>query len=212
MNISIAIMSHPDRSKEAESLYNRLSHMQFSSIDLVFDSENNEWKNGETCLRKGNDSDWHIIIQDDAIISDNFYENVKNAILNVPDKSLISFYTGTVRPMPHRVKRAVESAATHAANWLYSDNLFWGVCIALPREYIEKLLAFTQNRKEVYDRRIGTYFYINHLPIYYTNPSLVDHDYTLKSLTGHDYNTEPRKAHQYEPLIIKNWNNQAIQI
>lgn len=212
MKISIAIMAHPKRVLEAERLHKLIKTMPFSYVSLIFDSQNDEWKNGETCLYQSFGSDWHIVIQDDAIISPLFYENVVKAIENIPSESLISFYTGRVRPYSFQVNRAVHKADERGASWLSAGTLFWGVCIAIPTKHIEGVLRFAQNRREAYDSRIGRYFMQNKLPVYYAYPSIADHDYTLGSLIGNDRTVEPRVAHRYEPGLITAWNKDVIPV
>src|SRR5690606_35221874 len=113
-------------------------------------------------------------------LTPDFYENVANAIGIVPTKSLVSLYTGTGRPLPKRIKKAVDKA--YHASWLKHYLLFWGVGIAIPTDHIEPMLDFVSDREEQYDARIGIFYQRNMLPVYYTMPSLVDHDDVIESL------------------------------
>jgi len=203
-------MAHPKRKLQAEFLHSILSIYPFQEVTITWDTANEEWHTGERALRAGiGKGDWHIVIQDDAILSPFFYENVVGAINNVPTRSLISLYTGTSRPMGKRVKLAVDKA--YHATWLQYWLLMWGVGILIPSGQIEPMLDFVVDRKEPYDTRIGIAYQRNRLPIYYTMPSLVDHDDGLGSLLEHGKVPGERVAHRLATGLIQ-WNNEVIDI
>lgn len=197
MRISIAVMAHPSRRKQAVALAKKLKTMPFTSWRVVFDTGNGEWPTGERAIRGHDDSDWHIILQDDAIISETFYDNVVAALSAVPSKSLVSFYLGTVRPIPRTVKRVYNRAIGRDASWISYQTLLWGVGIAIPTEQIHAVLVNAKGSKELYDRRIGSYYNRNKMPVYYTTISLVDHNDSLGSILGHGGTKEPRVAQDF---------------
>jgi len=210
MKISVAVMAHPSRAEEAERLYRKLFRQNFYEVGLVFDDGNGEWETGKRSLLCHTDSDWHIVIQDDAIISDNFYDNALQAIVNVPEPTLLSFYTGTVRPYRSKVSRAVNKARAEQASYLSFNTLCWGVAFAIPTKDIETILDFVSSSRLLYDARIGSYYQKTWQNVYYTNPSIVDHNWELPSLTGHNVVLK-RVAHRYEPGIVE-WNNKVVEI
>lgn len=211
MNISITIMAHPKRRVQAIKLRSKLRHYPFIQCGITWDQINNEWHTGERSLKAGirANGEWHIVIQDDAILPENFYELVEGALSNIPSKSLVSFYTGQVRPFKKRVSAAVAKA--QYARWLRHYLLFWGVCIAIPTDHITAMLEYCSDRQEQYDTRIGIFYQANMLPVYYTMPSLVDHDDDLGSLLNHGNTPERRIAHNFVngPVI---WNRDIIDI
>lgn len=208
--ISIAIMSHPSRSASAEKLLREVSAMSFIEPSIVYDERNNEWDTGSRSLRYGvGKADWHVVIQDDAILTPGFYDNVLAATENVPTKSIISLYVGTARPFGDRVKQAVDKAKY--ATWLSHMLLLWGVGIVIPSDHIEPMLDFVADRDEPYDTRIGIFYQRNMIPVYYTMPSLVDHDDDLGSLLDHGNGEARRVAHRLATGPIR-FNKQVIQI
>lgn len=213
MKISITVMAHPSRRKEAEELHYRLMMMPFESRWIVFDTGLGEWETGERALRR-NDSkaDWHVVIQDDAIISDNFYKNLVAALKNVPLRSLVSLYTGKVRPIQGRVKLAFNNATIHNKSWLSFQTLLWGVGIAIPTEDINPMLKYVSGSREVYDRKIGEYYKHLNQPVYYTAVSLVDHNDSLDSIMKHGGTIEPRVAHQFVGDRLLKFNSRVEQI
>jgi len=190
-------MAHPKRGKQAGILYSKLKRMPFNQCTLIFDKVNDEWTNGKNCLKAYHPaSDYHVVVQDDALLTPNFYENLVNAIQGIPEKTLFSLYTGTARPLPGRVKAAVERSEN--GTWLRTHTLMWGVGLAIPVSHIEAMLEFVEEIELPYDNKIGEFYTRNGLPVYYTVPSLVDHDDDLDSLIaghGRDIDYEPRRAH-----------------
>lgn len=212
MKISVAVMAHPKRRDVAESLYDRLWRMGFSSCVIVWDTQNDEWSTGAATLRAHGESDYHVVLQDDAIVGDHFYSNVEAALSNVPERSLVSFYTGRVRPNREAVADAVLRAGTQRANWIMGATLFWGVAIAVPTEDIAGIISEPQTQKLKYDRRIGEYYLRSNRPVFYTNPSLADHDYRLGSLIGNDYARTPRVAYRYSAMLLDQWNQRTVYL
>lgn len=219
MQISVTVMAHPKRRQQAEALYKKLSKYPFCFVAVAYDdpdasSHQQEWDNGARALMTGIDKgDWHVVVQDDAILTPNFYENIEGAINNCPGgKALISLYTGKPRPLKERVDTAV--AKCRDETWLRFWLLMWGVGIVIPTSHIKPLLEFVSDRTEQYDTRIGIFYQRNRLPVYYTMPSLVDHDDDLPSLLGghgRDINGDRRVAHR-TAIGLVSWNNKVIDI
>lgn len=212
MKISVSIMSHPSRKESATALYKKVTNKGFYETSLTFDDGGGEWATGVRALKSHTDSDYVILLQDDAIISNEFYDNALQAILSAPEQSLLSFYTGTVRPYESAVKRAVKKAGDIGASYLSFPTLNWGVGFAIPTNDIEPMLEFVKNMRQPFDERIGRYYLLNKKTVYYTYPSLVDHNYKLGSLIGNDKSVEPRKAHVYQPNKVYNWNKKVVAI
>lgn len=219
MNISIAVMAHPKRRREAEALLVKLARYPFKQCQVIWDQQNDEWHTGERALRAGiaAGAQWHVVLQDDAIIPINFYSHVSNALKAVPVQSLVSFYTGTARPYGKRVAAAV--AKSKHCSWLRGDLLYWGVGIAIPTHHIADMLDMVAGRQEVYDFRIGYAYQRQRLPIFYTNPSLVDHNDAIGSLlkqspliSKEDYEKEPRVARNFINSQVVAWNDRVIDI
>lgn len=211
MIISIAIMAHPKRRQRANLLLAKLAAYPFKQCYITWDEQNDEWHTGERAMRSGVavGSDWHVVLQDDAIIPDDFYNHVEGALKHVPERTLVSFYTGTVKPYGERTQEAVEKAIYGNATWIKHYVLLWGVGIAIPTFHIEPMLEFVADRQEQYDTRIGLFYQSNILPVFYTNPSLVDHDDDLGSLLGHGATEKPRIAHNFVAGSV-NWGDQVV--
>jgi len=204
MNISLAIMAHPARRQQAEMLFNQVRRYPFAGAQIVYDTDRVEWHTGKRALEAGiGMGDWHVVIQDDAILTPDFYENIKNAIKAIDIKTLISLYTGTARPLARRVKEAVDKAAD--GEWLQSNQLYWGVGIVIPTSQIEPMLEFVEDIELQYDNKIGEFYNLNNLPVYYCQPSLVDHNDDMGSLLanhGKAVNDDARVAHRLATGLV----------
>lgn len=217
MNISVTVMAVPARKLQAEYLASILRLYPFSDVSVTYDpvadgTHESEWNNGVNALRAGQGKgEWHVVIQDDAILTPNLYENIEGAIKHCPGgKTLISLYTGRARPFPRRIIEAVKKV--NDETWLRYMLLMWGVGIVIPTSHIEHMIDFVSDRDEPYDTRIGIFYQRNRLPVYYTMPSLVDHDDELgTAIPGHGTKPGARVAHRLATGLI-NWNDRLIDI
>lgn len=197
MIISATVMAHPKRRAQAEALRAQLKQMPLNYVSVVYDKDGVEWHTGKRALKQGiGRGEWHLVIQDDAILTPHFYSNLISAITALRQKSVISLYTGTARPLAGRVTAAVERAPE--GSFIEFRQLLWGVGIVIPTDHIKPVLEFVEDIDLQYDNKIGEFYCRNGLNVYYTVPSLVDHNDDLPSLIsghGRDVNEEPRRAH-----------------
>lgn len=214
MNISVAVMAHPKRKPDATALYDQLRLYPFVDVDIVWDQINDEWHTGKRALANGLviGSDWHVVVQDDAILTPHFYENLVGAIIALPKKTLLSLYTGTARPLPERVKSAVERAPL--GSFLEFRQLLWGVGIAIPTSHILPMLEFVEDINLQYDNKIGEFYCRQGMPVYYTVPSLVDHNDDLDTLIkGHGrYVNQDRRKAVFLATEVLNWSSNKTYI
>lgn len=213
MNISVTIMAHPKRSKAATSLALVLGQYPFSDTSITWDEINEEWHTGKRALMDGvGKGDWHVVIQDDALLTPDFYQNIEQMIYSLKQKTIISLYTGTARPLANRVAGAVRKTAD--GGFLRHHQLFWGVGIVIPTDHILPMLEFVEDIDLQYDNKIGEFYCRNGLPVYYCIPSLVDHDDDTDTLIaghGRDINFEPRVAHRVATGLVS-WTNRETYI
>lgn len=213
--VRFVIMADHRRAERAARLAEAIAAQGAFCQQSVDDGSLGEWNNAVNALQSADNltpketyADYTVLLQDDAIIGDNFVANINNAINSIPDgcdNSLISFYTGRVRPFAVAVSQAVLDADFHKASWISMKTLYWGVCFAMPTKLIKNVIEESEKYpKLLMDRRIGEYFYRHNIPVLYTNPSLVDHDYTLPSLLGHKMSdNEKRCAHHYSDKLVE---------
>ncbi len=208
MNLSIAIMAHPDRATEANRLAAQLG------ARIAFDTGAGQNANADFAWRLAagqGKSDWCVVLVDDALPIADFRGHAEAALQSVWLHSpLVSFYTGTGRPRPEKVIEAIAAADRKGDAWLRCDALLWGVGVALPTELVPGMLdAVATHPKSRYDMRLGQWATGAGYPILYTNPSLVDHADT-RSLLGHSREGIERRAHSVG--TPRTWHTPATRI
>ena len=188
MKISISCTAHPSREKYFKYLKENLGDIPFlidyESKGVAFNSERSWRSYDKSC-------DYHLVIQDDAIICKDFISKAnkiiekvtkeKNDISELRDKKYIAFnfYYGT------RESLKTEAIIAAKRGYIVKKNVHWGIAICLPTKIIEDMLVFF-NKENVPqdDERIARFLRENNIPIYFPIPSLIDHRHEEKSLVG----------------------------
>lgn len=200
MRLSCSIMAHYLRKNFVTELQNSLhrevpvawdKHMKASK-----DPEQ-RWATGRDAWLLGveADADWHLVLQDDALVVPDLLEGLEKGLEYVKEDAVVQPHIGARKPCPGRVSRLIAKGDRNMASWLVTDFMMWGVGICVPTHSIVPMLEWCdKQRGRAYDRRIGNY-YKNKAkwPTWYTWPSLIEHR-TCQSLCGHGPNN--RNAHR----------------
>ena len=204
--ISVSIMAHPSRRDNVELLRYRLGGevpVAWASNAKPSAHPPQRWATGKRAWQlHDKDADWHVVIQDDAIVCEDFREAMSRALAHRGNAGVVSAYTGTGRPRQMRVRYKLARAEADGSSWWSTtEPLYWGVAVALPVSVIPKMVHWCSNsarRMYNYDTRIGEYARLRDWRTWYTVPSLVDH-LDEGSLVGHgpDRNDKSRRAHNY---------------
>lgn len=205
MKLSVSIMAHRARQEHAEELQSRLDR----EAPIVYDPQPlpspdpvQRWHTGRMAWEAHDpEADWHMVIQDDALVCDDLVSGLEKALEVLGPKGLVCAYSGTGKPDQTHIKRAIAHAREHGHSWWSSRSLCWGVAIIAPVPTIGAMLKWCSqpHRKGInYDKKIGLYYRdVKNWRSWYTNPSLVDHR-DGESLVGHG-TTIPggRRAHNF---------------
>jgi len=171
--LSVAIMAHPKREKWVPEL-----EKQLPGVVTVWDKKNDRWDTGSrSLLAYDKDADWHMVVQDDALLPPDFYEGVKKMLKFVPASSPVGLYYGRVRPREQEARGLTERAERENASFIVHNGPWWGVGIVLPTAHIREVVKWgdEQSRIPNYDRRISRYYAHERIPCYYPFPSLIEH-------------------------------------
>lgn len=172
MKLSLALMGHPRRQHFIEQLLEVLP-----GTEVVLDRCNDRWDTGRrSMLAFDRSADYHLVVQDDAILCRDFRAGVEAALSCVPS-SPVSFYTGKVRPFAVSVTQAVQRARSAGKPWLAMRGPHWGVAVAIPTPLIEEMIEWCDRQVGVpnYDRRMEKYFTGRGILCWHSIPSLVNH-------------------------------------
>lgn len=180
MRVSAAIRAHPSR----EDLVTELCGALDKPTEVVWDRHGDDWDTGVRAWRAHDpDADWHLVLEDDAVVCRDLLTGLERMLDLVPDESVVSLYLGDNPTWKTEMTRRAGATGTALVPM---RALVWGVAIAAPTATITDMLDWCEaDHTSPYDHRIGRY-YERRLgwPAYYTWPSLVDHR-QVPSLLGH---------------------------
>lgn len=128
----------------------------------------------------GFDATWLILIEDDAVLTDDFRERAAQALAAAPPDSIVSFYLGTGpwagmgnAMREHLLPAIIEEGRT--TGWVKSDRLFNAVAFAMPMMLAPLVRYYMSASDYPTDTAIGQWTLMMHVPVWYTFPPLVDH-------------------------------------
>lgn len=214
MRISAAIQAHPDRTPDVIDLRERLDR----DVPVAWDDEgppsgnsDRVWRTARRAWEMFNPAaDYHVLIQDDAIVCDDFLAGLERALEHVPEESLVCPYLGMGGMTPARWLVMAARADDQGASWVRANKLMWGVCIVAPTALIPQMLSDCDRRTGVPDdMRISGWFERRGQECWYTWPSLVDHR-NVPSLTKHRAKDRRARRHHLGSALELAWDGQIV--
>lgn len=218
--LSIVVMAHDSRAAWFPYLRAKLGDNVEFSID---DSQKKlgTWGNRRQAMQMlDKKADYGLIIQDDAVICDNFIEKARQFIAEHPHNAYQFFYGN--RPSAEYV---ASSSITKHKGFITAD-MTYGVAIALPMRLIDEAISFCDQFPADMpdDSRIKRYCKHKNMQTVYPFPALVDHRVAPSLVPGNDKTMRralayidrpsiPRTIHQIwvgplqPPRYIKTWQN-----
>lgn len=168
-------MGYEGRSDLFPHLRERLGDVPFLVDALKGTPENiGVWQNCKRAwLAYDPKADYHVVIQDDAIVCKDFKERAEAFITKHHSDSehrAFNFYFGN--------KRALRELAIEGMKkgFAIKDRPSWGVAICLPTKLIQNMVKVCDTYHNPQDDvRIGKYLVFRKMKIYYPLPSLIDH-------------------------------------
>ncbi len=160
-------MAHPSRADMVKYLKERLG-----DIPVTFDNGQGIWENCKAAWRlHDKKADWHIVIQDDAIICDRFIERVNDVLkIATEKKCAASLFFGKRLLLKDTGKQGLKKG------FVIRAMLHWGIAVCLPVNLIESMIAFGDKMDiKQDDARISYFLQSKKIHVYYPMPSLVDH-------------------------------------
>lgn len=173
-SISYVVIGDTRRKEKAINLANKLN------ASLALDNDGRWGPTVNHCrgwtLGNTEKCDWIVVIEDDAILCNNFLENVAVALENAPTP-LVSFYLGTSYPthLVAKAQAALEKAENQGDEWVLLRTLNHAVCVALRQPLVESMLEYVVSRKLPIDEAITEWAKSLRIQASYPVMSLVDH-------------------------------------
>ena len=165
MKMSVSIMMHPARKEFLPYLRERLGDWPVVMDDgcgLIANSRN-AWTMFDPT------ADYHVVIQDDCIVCDNFIEKAKVVCEKANGQAVSFFFAQSKFYKKFKAEREATGAICHKA-------LYGGLAICLPTKLIPAmLLHYDADYVMMDDHRIGRFLLSQKINIYCPIPSLVEH-------------------------------------
>jgi hypothetical protein len=207
MKLSCSIMAHRSRADLVEELCAALDRDVPVAWDPNYETSKDperRWHTGSLAWQLAEeDSDWHIVLQDDAMPVPDLLAGLEKGLEYVTEPCVVQPHIGARKPHPGRVNRLTQKGDRYGAAWLTSDYMLWGIAVCMPTGVIPDMLEWSGRQKgRAYDRRIANYFRDRlGWQTWHTWPSLVEHR-PGPSLCGHG--PYDRSAHRM-------WNRSALE-
>lgn len=206
--LSIGIVTHPARAEHAKQLAQHIKP-ELVSIDPGFLGCDNNHRFVQASLSRN--SDWTLILEDDAQPIPDFLEQATNALIHAPTP-IVSFYLGRKRPphWQHRIRKALAHAKTIDAHWAVSTHLLHAVAYAIKTPLMDSLSRHTSDLPA--DEHISDWAQRYGHTVAYTVGSLCDHA-DLPTLAHHQdraKRTPGRVAWQTGGHTI--WTSKAVTL
>jgi FkbM family methyltransferase len=173
VKLSTAIMAHPTRERHIPYLQQKMG----GGIAVVWDQVNNRWDTGRRAMLAFDPAaTHHLVVQDDALLCEDFLPGVREALRYTPDNP-VALYAGAVRPRSVEVEQRVRMAKGQRLSWFQMEGPWWGVAVAVPTKFIPDMIRHCDKLAAIanYDMRMARYFGSIKVKCYYTIPSLVNH-------------------------------------
>ena len=216
MRLSAGIMAHPDRA----DLVSELSAALDRPVPVFWDSGGKPSGHGDrvwavarqTWLMADPEADWHVLIQDDAVVCADFLAGLESALVNLPTTwpAVVCPYLGQGRTVPRRWGQMARRADQLGASWVRSDRVMWGVCLALPTKTVPEMVAWCDRRVGMPDdMRIAAWAQRHGWGVWYPWPSLVDHR-PVPSLTKHRAADRRAQRHHAGSALELSWTGPTV--
>ena len=185
MRMSVSVMAHPSRAQYFDYLKNRLGDVKWSIDDGIGLLANcrRAW------LLYDPTADYHVVIQDDCIVCDNFQERAEK-VCEKANGLPVSFFFSQSKCY-NKYKNEIETTGA-----VVKKGLYGGLAICLPTKLIPEMIKhYDADHVPFDDHRIGRFCMSKKLNFYNPMPCLIDHRQGHKSLfTG---KTSQAKAAEY---------------
>ena len=196
LRVSYAIMHHPARPEVLARLEADLTAMG-ATYEVVEDPEpyqaTNPWRCAREAWRRTPDDCTHrLVLQDDALVCDDFPYGVQLALEAQPDWP-VSFF---VNFLGFQCARAQLDACGRCDAWAWLPLNSWypTVATALPRDMALDLAAY-ETKTIADDAALAQWANSRRIRVLQTVPSLVQHDEdAISTIAGHKTRTRNRGA------------------
>jgi hypothetical protein len=200
IKLSISVMAHPSRTRFFPYLQDKL-RLPLSQFSI--DKKNNLLENSKAAwMMYDPEADFHCVIQDDAIICENFREKAVVFISEQEDRRIKE--SRPAQGYNFFLKQDNRKSPLWPKDGAYTDNVTRaGIAICLPVAHIKPmLLEFDRQHSRHDDDRISEYCKRIGMKILFPVPSLIDHRIDGISLANNPVGLAAWKSYGCELVTI----------
>lgn len=220
MRLSASIQAHPDRADLVDHLVSILGR----PVPVHWDDEgpasgnpDRGWRTARGAWQlagswlAGPHSDWHVVIQDDALPCADFLPGLERALDHVPDDAVVCPYLGRGGAAGERWASLGQQADQRGASFVVSMSLLWGVAICLPTRFIPEMIERADRMYRVTDdMRVAGWAKRTGREVWYPWPSLVDHR-PVPSITKHRAADRRAVRHHQGSALELQWGGPVVR-
>lgn len=186
-------MMHPARERYRDYLLSKLGN-----ATVIMDRGKGLWDTARRAwLAYDKEKDYHLVIQDDAIIGDNFIERVDKILTST--KYAYNLYFGKRRS---RLMGGIMHTGLEKG-YVVLDWLCWALGIVLPSKLIDEMVSFGDKIPiENDDTKIKRFLRQKRMNVYYPVPSLLNHRPDIFSLVEKKKNKDRQALYFIDDFII----------
>jgi hypothetical protein len=215
VKLSASIMAHPDRADLVSDLQDRLGRDTMVAWDIEGPPSGDSdrvWRTARAAWQLADpDADWHVLIQDDALVCPDFLEGLERALEHVPPDATVCPYLGQGGAAPLKWLRLGAEADRRGASFVVSGSLMWGVAICLPVPLINDMIVRADTMHRVPDdMRVAGWTKRRGGEVWYTWPSLVDHR-PVPSITKHRAADRRAVRHHSGSALELSWRGPVVR-
>jgi hypothetical protein len=173
MKISVALMTCAGREDSAREVLDQLDYdnVWIQKDEHLEGTVQNGFKSWEASRKMP--STHHMVLEDDIDLCRDFIPTVKRAVAARP-RSIISFF-------------GMSKVIASAPRWAVGRTISWNQAVVMPafmgRDFV-RWSKFHLRDMKFFSTVLGMYALAHDLPIYYTNPCLVEHRLPEDSTLG----------------------------
>ena len=214
MKLSASIMAHPQREGEVSELLASLDRdvpVHWDGAGPPSGAGDRVWSVARAAWSMFDPAaDFHVLLQDDAVVCQDFLAGLERALDHVPPDCVVCPYLGQGRNVTARWGRMATQADRVTASWIVSDRVMWGVCLILPTARIPEVLTWADRKAGMPDdMRVNAWATRNRVDAWYCWPSLVDHR-TVPSLTKHRASDRTARRHHTGSALGLAWTGPVV--
>ncbi|QEZ45018.1 hypothetical protein D2917_00060 [Cupriavidus oxalaticus] len=186
-NVSKTIMAYKTRKHRIPYIRKMIGDAQVS----LDEGQWGLWENSKRCwLSYDSGADFHMVIQDDAIVAERFYEKFEKYLTEKPSKKVFSLFFRLKSKKTHPEFNAAATGSVDNGGFEF-PRLQFGVAIVVESGMVEPMVKFADGLsdvkyKNIDDLRFSAFFNQVGVKTFYTLPSLVDHEELLDSTIRRD--------------------------